>query len=245
MIWAGGLSASARSPPARVVGDLVEAGGQPLGQAAGVGEDDRGAVLLDEVDDVLLDVRPDRAAAAVVGPSSSRRRRLVAVGRRHVLDGDDHLEVPGLVGRRGHDLDGRVAAEEPGDLVERPYGRGEADPLGGLLEQGVEALEADGQVGAALASGDGVHLVDDDGLDAAEGLARLRGEHQEQRLGRGDEDVGRLARQPAPLLGGGVTGPDADAELGQLAALPPTGRRCGGCRPAAPGGCARRRRRAP
>ena len=225
-----------------VGGDLVEARGQPLGEAAGVGEDDGGAVLLDEVDDVLLDVRPDRAAAAVVGVVVGLD--LVAVGCRHVLDGDDHLEVPGLVGRRGHDVDGRVAAEEPGDLVERPYGRGEADPLGGLLEERVEALEADGQVGAALASGDGVHLVDDDGVDTAEGLARLRGQHQEQRLGRGDEDVGRLAGQPAPLLGGGVTGPDADADLGQLGALR-AGRRCGGCRPAARAGCARRRPPAP
>ena len=46
-----------------VGGDLVEPGGQPLGEPAAVGEDDGGAVLLDQVGDVLLDVGPDRLAA--------------------------------------------------------------------------------------------------------------------------------------------------------------------------------------
>ena len=43
-------------------GQLVEPGGQPLGQPAGVGEHDRRAVRLDEVEHPLLDVRPDRGA---------------------------------------------------------------------------------------------------------------------------------------------------------------------------------------
>ena len=43
---------------------------------------------------------------------------------------------------------------------------------------------------AALRAGDRVHLVEDHGLDPAERLARLRGEEQEQGLGRRDEDVG-------------------------------------------------------
>ncbi len=47
--------------------DLVEAGGQPLGEAARVGEDERRPVLGDEVDDALLDVRPD-ARLRSVGP---------------------------------------------------------------------------------------------------------------------------------------------------------------------------------
>ena len=45
---------------------------------------------------------------------------------------------------------------------------------------------------AALRGGDGVHLVDDDVLDAAQDLPRLAGEEQVERLGRGDEDVGRV-----------------------------------------------------
>ena len=214
MIWAGCLPVSGRSPPARLVA---------ISLRRAVSRSARRRELAKTMVERCCSTRSTTCSSTCgqiepLRPSSASvvGLDLVAVGCRHVLDGDDHLEVPGLVGRRGHDVDGRVAAEEPGDLVERPYGRGEADPLGGLLEERVEALEADGEVGAALAPGDGVHLVDDDGVDTAEGLARLRGQHQEQRLGRGDEDVGRLAGQPAPLLGGGVAGPDADADLGQL-----------------------------
>ena len=43
-------------------GDLVEAAGEPLAQPARVGEHDGRPVRLDEVDDALLDGRPDRRA---------------------------------------------------------------------------------------------------------------------------------------------------------------------------------------
>ena len=75
-------------------------------------------------------------------------------------------------------------------------------------------------MGAALGAGDGVHLVDDHRLDAAQRLARLRGEHQEQRLGRGDQDVGRGRLDPAPVLRRGVTRAHADPDLGHLDAEP-------------------------
>ena len=83
--------------------------------------------------------------------------------------------------------------------------------LGGLVEQRVEPLERQRQVGAALGAGDRVHLVDDHRLDAAQRLARLRGEEQEQRLGRRDEDVGRRAGERAALVGRGVAGADRHA----------------------------------
>ena len=68
---------------------------------------------------------------------------------------------------------------------------------------------------AALRAGDGVHLVDDHGLDPAQRLARLRGQHQEERLRRRDQDVGRLlAAAPRALLRRRVARADADAELG-------------------------------
>ena len=71
----------------------------------------------------------------------------------------------------------RGAAEEAGDLLDRPDRRGQADPLRRPVEQCVEALQRQREVGAALGAGDGVHLVDDHRLDAAQRLARLRGEH--------------------------------------------------------------------
>ena len=81
--------------------DLVEPGGQPLGEPSGVGEHDRRAVLLDQVDDPLLDVRPDRPAA-LGGTGRGPLGYVVGRGQGelgHVLDGDDDREVP-LLGRR-------------------------------------------------------------------------------------------------------------------------------------------------
>ena len=139
---------------------LVEPGRQPLGQAAGVGEDDRRLVLLDQVEHAFLDVRPQRTAAWTV------LTFLAELG--HVLDGDDDLEVPLLLRRRCHHLDRRRPAEEARDLVDRADRGGEPDPLRRLLQQLVEPLEGHGQVRAALGAGDGVHLVDDHGLDASQ-----------------------------------------------------------------------------
>ncbi len=53
-------------------------------------------------------------------------------------------------------------------------GRGEAGEEGAggeavfAADEGFEAFEREGEVGAALVVGDGVDLVDDDGVDAAE-----------------------------------------------------------------------------
>ena len=121
-------------------------------------------MLLDEVEDAGLDVGPERAAAGVLG---------VFVERGHVLDRDDDLEVPPLLARRGDHLDRGGAAEEAGDLLDRADGGREADALGGPLEQLVEALEGEGEVGAALGAGDGVDLVDDHRLHAGQRLAGL------------------------------------------------------------------------
>ena len=84
---------------------------------------------------------------------------------------------------------------------------------------------------AALGAGHGVDFVDDHRLDAAERVAGLAGEQEEQRLRRGDEDVGRARGQPATLVGRGVTG--ADARPSRRARAGPAGRPRGGCRPAA------------
>src|SRR5215212_1133161 len=48
-------------------GQLVEVGAEPLGQAAGVGEHDRGAVGPDELDQPLVDVGPDRGSLGQAG----------------------------------------------------------------------------------------------------------------------------------------------------------------------------------
>ena len=60
--------------------------------------------------------------------------------------------------------------------------------------------------------GDGVHLVDDHRLDAAQHLPALRGEQEIERLGRRDQDVRRRAEHLAPLALVGVARADADRQ---------------------------------
>ena len=193
--------------------DLVEPGGEALGEPAGVGEDEGRGVLGDEVDDALLDVRPDRGALLLAGGRPAEvAGGLPELG--HVGHRDDDLEVPLLGRRRLHDVDGAAAGEVAGDLLDRPDGGGQPDALRGPLEVGVEPLEGEGQVGAALGAGQRVHLVDDDRLDAGERLAGGRGEDEEQRLGRGDEDVGGGAREGAALVGRGVARAHRDGDVG-------------------------------
>jgi hypothetical protein len=123
------------------------------------------------------------------------------------------------VRRRDH-LDRLPAAEEAGDLVDGPHGRGQPDALGGRLEQLVEPLQRQREVRPAFGARHRVHLVDDHGVDAAQRLACLRGQDQEQRLGRGDQDVGRSRAEPSALGGRGVAGAHADGDVGLGGAQP-------------------------
>ena len=95
-------------------------------------------------------------------------------------------------------------------LFERMLRRREADPLRRLLAQRRQPLQRERQVRAALVRHERVDLVDDDRLDAAQRLARVRRQHQVERLRRGDEDVGRLAKKPGAFLLRRVAGADGD-----------------------------------
>ncbi len=69
---------------------------------------------------------------------------------------------------------------------------------------------------AALGGDEGVDLVDDDGVDGAQGVGGLRGEQQIERLGRGDEDFGGLAGEAGALPLRRVSGADADGGLAEI-----------------------------
>ena len=226
-----------------VRGDLVQPAAQPLGQAPRVGEHDRRPVRLDQVEHLLLDVRPDGplalrgvtqirfprgcAIAGCAGRRSEAGGRWIRIG--HVLDRDDdpQLHLLDVGGCRDRHRPG--AAEECGHLLRRPDGGRQPDPLGrpgglarhGAAPQRVQPFQRDGQVRAALVAGQGVYLVHDDGVHAAQRVARLGGQDEEQRFGRGDQDVRRLAGHPPPLVGTGVAGAHRhpDVRLGQPAAL--------------------------
>ena len=126
-----------------------------------------------------------------------------------------------------------LAAQEAGDLVERALRGRQADALEGTVDHRLQPLERQGQVGAPLGGGQGVDLVDDHRLDPAQGLTGLRGQHQVQRLGRGDQQVGRVADELAPLVGRGVACPHPDRGHGDRharAARPARAMPCSGDR---------------
>ena len=64
------------------------------------------------------------------------------------------------------------AAEEPGDLGDRPHGGRQSNALGRSFQQRVKALETEGEMGTPLGGRDCVHLVDDHCLHATQRLAR-------------------------------------------------------------------------
>ena len=135
------------------------------------------------------------------------------LGLLHRLDRHVDLEVQRLADPRVDErARARRADHEAPDLLERVLRRRQADALRlALLERG-EAFERQREVRAALRRRDGVDLVEDDRLDAREDLARAAGEHEVERLGRGDEDVRRVAAHRGAVALRRVAGAHADGQ---------------------------------
>ncbi len=192
-----------------LVRDLVEPVAQPLRETAGVGEHDRGAVGLDQVRDPFLDVRPDGGALLALAAVADGGAAQLA----QVLDGNDDRQVELFAGLGLDDLHLAAGGEEAGHLVHRAHGGGQADAAGGPGQQLVEPLQRERQMGAALGARHGVHLVQNHRLHAGQRVARGGRQHQEERLGRGDQDV-RRARGQRPAVGGrGVARADPHLHL--------------------------------
>ena len=68
---------------------------------------------------------------------------------------------------------------------------------------------------AALGRHERVDFVDDDRVDGAHRVARVRREHQVERFGRGDQDVGRLTLEARALALRRVAGADGDGRRDQ------------------------------
>jgi hypothetical protein len=200
----------------RLFGELVESERQPLGAAACVDEDQRAAVRADELEQLRVDRRPDRLARRLHAGALERIELDAAlVGLDHRLDRDVDLEVERLA-HAGVDDRARPlgADEEPPDLLQRVLRRAEPDPLHVAAGRLGEPLERERQMRAALGLRDCVDLVDDHLLGAIEDPRRLAGEHQVQRLRRGDEDVRRFADHRLALLLRRVAGPDRHLHVG-------------------------------
>ena len=99
-------------------------------------------------------------------------------------------------------------------------GRRQGDPLRRLLGELLEPLEREHEVSATLGSGHRMDLIDDHRLDIRQGLTGLRGEHQEQRLGCRDQDVGRLTHELATVGSGRVARSNADRRRMHVRAEP-------------------------
>ena len=169
-----------------------------LGELAVVGKDQRRAVgvdaLFEGVDDRRQALAVDPLLAQILGATDLQLDALGVFG----------LEEPNWAGHVAALRLGSKAAYELGDPLQRPHRRRQRDALE-LTREASQPLDCRHEVGAALVAGDGVDLVQDDGVNAVEHVAAsLRDEQEVEALGRGDEDFGRAAGH-APAIGlGGV-----------------------------------------
>ena len=183
---------------------LAEEVGDPFGEAAGVDEHDRRAV----VGDVLGDAVEDLAELLVAGDGFE-------LGIRE-LDGEVEVALVAGIDDRRHRR--RFAAdEEAGDGLDRALGRAQSDPHRPLLAEALEPLDGEGEVRAPLVPDDGVDLVDDQRLGGGEDdAAPFAGDEEVERLGRGDEEVRRLAQHLLPLRGRRVAVADGHRDRRRL-----------------------------
>ena len=199
---------------------LVEGGGQALGQATAVHEEDGGAVGTDQLEQARVDGRPDRSPREGAGRAFHAFAGLRGKGLAHLREVlDRHLDpqVEGLARARVHDGHGPRRhrplalgpAQEKRDLVEGTGGGGQAYALRRPLDELGESLEGEGQVGPALGAHEDVDLVHDHGVHGSKTGARLRSEEQEKRLRGRDQDLGGMAQHARAFVGRGVSGPDA------------------------------------
>ena len=202
-----------------LVGELVEPQREALRRAPVVDEDDRRAVLLDQLEQLRVDRGPDRAAGGLaagqrvdVDGSSTRRR----VGLDHRLDRHLDLQVERLAHARRR-RSSPSAAGRRGSA--RPPRAGSASRSG----RSAAARARSARSGArASARGATPRFVPATAWISSTITASTpvsisfapRREDQVQRLGRRDEDVRRVAPHLHPLALRRVAGAQRDLQIG-------------------------------
>ena len=189
----------------RVVVDAPQLLEDALGLAAGVDEDQRGLVALDELVDLA-----DGVVRRMAGP----RQALVAV---------EHADL-----RRGaavghHEIGKRLSVlglrhQEAAQIVGLRHRRREAD-AGEVGRQREQPRQAEREEIAALGGDQRMQLVEHDPPQRAEQIGRVgRGENERELLGRGQQNVRRVAALALALGGRRVAGagldPDRQRHLG-------------------------------
>ena len=135
---------------------LAQVPTQAFGQAPGVDENQRGPVFAGEGGEAVIDQFPD-----VVG--HDRRQR-------HGRHFDIQVARPGVADI--DDFAGAVATDQKTrDRFDRFLRGRQADAHQGMRAQCLQAFQAQGQVAAAFAGGDGVDFVDDDRVCGARAFA--------------------------------------------------------------------------
>ena len=148
-----------------------------------------------------------------LGTGGAGRRSLPGHGAelRHVLDRYDHLDLHRLAMAGVHDRHGSRAvrgltAEEARDLLQGPLGRRQADPLRWLARAIASRRSSESARWAPRfvpASAWISSTITQRTPRSA--LAGPRREHQVQRLGRRDQDVGRPGRRACAVRAAGVS----------------------------------------
>ena len=180
-----------------------------LGHAPRVDEDERGAVLLDQLGEALVDLLPHLRRHHRL---ERRRRHLQReVARPTMADVDD-----GALGRRR--ARGTRADQEARHRVDRLLRGRQADAQQPVAAQRREALQRQRQMRAALVGRQRVDLVDDHGARGREHPAPgLRAEQDVERLRRRHHDVRRALARAIALALRRVAGahPGADVDVRQ------------------------------
>ncbi len=194
----------ARRLDARALGmQLVESCSQPFRHATRIGKDNRRPMPHHVVENAGFHMRPDRTGARA-GPAPFAWTVHDKVG--HVLHRHHDLQFQLPLRRRLHHLHRAITAEEGGNALDRADRCRQADALRRHLQQRVEPLQAQRQVRATLAARHRMDLIEDHRMHIAQDLPRLRGQHQVQRLGRGDQDVRRAPHQACAVTAAGIAG---------------------------------------
>jgi hypothetical protein len=108
------------------------------------------------------------------------------------------------------------ADQEASDFLERALRGREPNPLYVAAGGSRQPLERERQMGPAFGGGDRVNLVDDAPACTRKQRLSATGEHEVQRLGRGDEDVGWVAQHRLTLALRRVAGAHCDFQVPSL-----------------------------
>ena len=196
-------------------GALVEAlrelAGDAFGHAASVDEHQRRAVLLDELRQASIDLRPRFARHDRLQGRTGQFQLKVA---RALMPGVDGRDVRGRTA-------GRIGADqEMRDRVDWVLRGGQADALQAIAAQRREPFQREREMRAALIRRDRVDFVDDDGPRGRQHCASgLRTQENVERFRGRNEDVRRIAAHPRAFGRRRVarSDPSPDFDLGKTA----------------------------